>query len=510
MNLDVEKETVRAELLGSFLEFCKTFFPLVTSRKFIVSQPIGRESHHITIARALTKCFRLEIPNHRLLINIQPGAGKSVMLCMWVAWCYAHYPDCNFLYVSYSKSLAAKQTEFIKRIMMSRHYQYLFDVHLRSDSTAKDLFRTTANGTIAALGSGGSVTGLDSGVPNLDRFSGCMILDDVIKPDDAHSDVIRQSVIDNYSQTLQQRSRGVNVPFVFIGQRVHEDDLAAYLISGKDGYDWHKVILKSLDDAGNALYPEAFPLEMLHKRQETDIYTFASQYQQDPQPAGGALFKPEWFVELDEEPEMLATFITADTAETSKTHNDATAFGFFGVYEIETLGHKTGQLGLHWIDAVEMWVEPRELKDEFMSFYQSCIHHKTPPLLACIEKKSTGVTLVSVLQDIRGLQIRDIQRTMASGSKAQRFLEIQPYVASKLVSFTKGASHVEMCKEHMRKITANDTHRRDDLADTLADSIRLALIDKTIVNIDNEQESNDIAKQFIGSNIARRTRARSY
>ena len=35
----------------------------------------------------------------------------------------------------------------------------------------------------------------------------------------------------------------------------------------------------------------------------------------------------------------------------------------------------------------------------------------------------------------------------------------------------------------MKKITANDTHRHDDIADTLADAIRIALIDKTIHNV---------------------------
>ena len=33
----------------------------------------------------------------------------------------------------------------------------------------------------------------------------------------------------------------------------------------------------------------------------------------------------------------------------------------------------------------------------------------------------------------------------------------------------------------MSKITANETHRWDDVADTAADAIRMALIDKTIV-----------------------------
>jgi predicted phage terminase large subunit-like protein len=418
------------------------------------------------------------------------------------------YPDSNFLYISYSKSLAAKHTEFIKRIMMSRHYNWLFDVELRHDSTAKDLFRTTENGTVAAFGSGGAITGSDAGLPGVDRFSGAVIIDDPIKPDEALSDVVRQSVLDNYSHTIQQRARSQNVPFVFIGQRVHEADLGAHLIAGEDGYEWEQVILKSIDEAGNALYPEAFPLDMLEKRRDTDMYVFASQFQQNPQPAGGSLFKPEWFPRLPEEPEMIATFITADTAETSKSYNDATAFSFWGVYEIETLGHKTGQLGLHWIDAVEIRVEPRELKDAFLAFYMDTLNYKIPPLTAFIEKKSSGVTLISVLQEMRGLSVRDIQRTSQSGSKMQRFLEIQPFVSSRCVSFPEHGKHVTMCVEHMAKITANDSHRHDDLADTAADAVKIALIDKSIGQIHNVFDSNKVKMDALRKSTHKRIYSR--
>jgi predicted phage terminase large subunit-like protein len=492
--IDLEKEELAAVLKGSLLEFTKTFYPLLTGREFIISNPASREPHVITICRALTQCARLEIPAHRLIINVPPGHGKSTLLSMWVAWTLATYPDARFLYISYSKVLAAKHTETIKRIVSLAHYRYLFDIKIRHDSKAKDAWQTTAGGAVAAFGSQGAITGQDAGLPGLDRFSGALIIDDPHKPDEVHSDTMRQSVIDNYSETLLQRPRGINVPMIFIGQRLHEDDLAAHLIAGNDGNTWHPVILKSIDDAGNALYPEAFPLSMLKIRQERDIYVFASQHQQDPQPAGGALFKPDWFVMLDFEPKILQTFITADTAETDKNYNDATVFSFWGIYEIETMGRKTGEYGLHWIDCAEIRIEPKDLKDSFLDFWQDCMRHKMPPLLAAIEKKSTGVTLVSVLKELRGIQVRDIERTRASGSKTQRFLEIQAHVAARKISFTEGARHSQMCITHMSKITANNTHRHDDIADTCADAVKIALIDKLLQT--NQAQSLNISNKL--------------
>ena len=853
-NVWQDAEELKCQLWGSFLLFCRTFFPLVTGREFLISKPIGRESHFITIARELTKAARLQTTS--LLINVPPGSGKSSLLALWVAWTMSRYPDSQYLYIGYGHELAAKHTEFIRRIIQCSHYRTLFGVDIRNDMKAKDHFMTTAGGSVKAFGSSGPVTGVDGGLPNLDRFSGAIIClpydefvhtenglmkigylvenkistkvwsysfsskkyelkqisdwysnpgsdileitctngvvvkltpnhevwtdnrgwvqakdltiadqllspspycslrnsedfsripllylyifksfelalskffkfrfyysfrlffnsifdlrfsslsssnfsyvnmadvinnsyfscrkraknnifnilggklgsgmpishrkgsmfngifhvvglrtvakvfasivkpiavympgfnanrlrsdkcpsdksvdknlpcfmvsarkgnppvffgginslffnfcfrlirfaavrvktnarllsnlakvrnrvkplitrnvfplfirnvghtpntycinievnhnflagsgkglivsncDDLHKPDETHSTTIRERVIQNYRETILQRPRGPNVPIIYIGQRLHEDDLPAFLLSGKDERVWNAVVLKSIDGAGNALYPEVNPLEQLREKQDKNPYVFASQFQQDPIPAGGALFQAKNFPILNEEPQIFATFITADTAETSKSYNDATVFSFWGLYNITEMGIETGQVGLHWLDCVEIWAEPKDLKPEFLSFYGDCMLHKVKPLFAAIEKKSTGVTLISILEDMRGLQIREVKRTKASGSKTERFLEMQPIIAAKLVSFTEGARHKDMCVNHMMKITANDSHKRDDICDTSYDAIKLTLIDKdpSLINpklgVNEDRKVSALAQHF--------------
>lgn len=479
-------EALRNELLGSYLLFVRTFFPLMTGREFIMSEPVGRESHFLTVSRTLTSISRLELLD--TVINIPPGHAKSTMLSMWVAWNMARYPDANYLYISYSQTLAAKHTEFIKRIMTSVDYERLFGTHIRKDSRAKDFFQTEDGGAVAAFGAQGAITGRDAGLPGLNRHSGAVIIDDPHKPDEVHSDVLREKVIDNYKETIVQRKRGINVPIVVIAQRLHEADLCDYLLSEESEYKFNHVCIKALDEADNAIYPEINPKEMLIEKRNKSPYVFAGQFQQNPVPAGGALFKEKDFILLDEEPEVLVTFITADTAETAKTHNDASAFAFWGVYKIKQGEFDTGLLGLHCLDAQEVWVEPKHLKDTFLDFYTECMRHHVKPTLAAIEKKSTGVTLLSVLEDVRGLQVRDIQRTKASGSKADRYLEMQPVIASKRVTFTQGARHAKMYIEHMTKITANDTHRRDDLADCMYDGCKIALLDELLYREETKRE----------------------
>lgn len=506
---EIERETTAAELKGSLLGFIQYFFKHITGRDFIISCPIGRESHHITLCRALTEVQRLQIPYHRLNINVPPGYGKSTILSMWIAWCLAENPNSNFLYISYSFDLAVKHTTFIKTIVESRQYKYLFDVHLKKESRAKDSFETMAGGKIKAFGSGGAIVGQDAGLPGLPYFSGAAIIDDGHKIDEAHSDTQRQKVIDNYVETIRQRVRGINVPIINIGQRVHEADLSDFFMSGEDITPWTSVVLQALDQAGNALYPEVDPVEKLLALQEKSPYVFAGQYQQNPSPAGGGLFAPEWFLEFEEEPKILMTFITADTAETIKTYNDPTALSFFGIYEIELFGKKTGEYALHWLDCIEDWVEPHELEEFVLNFWTECSRHPVAPLMAAIEKKSTGVTLVSCLNNVQGIQIKEVQRTVASGSKTARYIEMQPIVASKRITFTKGARHVEKCKTHMSKITANNAHRHDDICDTLYDGVKIALIDKSLLmnKIKKNSAGNDVLTA-IGQQLRRQQQAK--
>jgi len=479
----MEIQDARIACLSSFMVFLTTFFELKTGRPFTIVAPIGRKSHYLVIAEELELVFDLK--TNRLIINVPPGHAKSTMVCYFIAWAMAKYPDCNFLYISYGYDLAEKHTHNIKQIMSMPTYEKMFGVYIDKRSAARGNFRTTSGGSVVAFGSSGSITGQDAGLPYLNRFSGMVVIDDAHKPGEVFSDTVRGTVIDNYNQTIKPRPRSDNVPIVFIGQRLHEDDLPAFMAAGKDGFIWKKVILKAIDEAGNALCPAIKSLKQLRIEEEFNPYVFSSQYQQDPLPAGGGLFKPEWFVILEETPIIIETFITIDTAETDKSYNDATVFSFWGTYKILLNGVDTGLYGLHWLDCSELRIEPKDLQDEFFDFYAACMRFSVKPKFVAIEKKSTGVTLSSVLKSMQGLRIIDIERTKASGNKTTRFVEMQPFASSRRISFTRYAKHVEICLEHMRKITANDSHRHDDIADTLYDAVKIALIDNTLLPKDN-------------------------
>jgi len=484
--------SMKADLLSSLLFFTQTFYFERTGREFIVDFPAGRKSHIVIITDFLEEVLFLK--HKRSIVNVEPGSGKSEILRHFVAWAFAHYPDCQFIYNSYSKDLAMNSTTIIKDIMQLPTYQKIFRISLRHDSSAKAHFKTNEGGAVYAAGGAGTITGFDAGLPVLDRFSGALIMDDMHKPSEVHSDVMREEVKSQFTNTLVHRARSAKVPFIFIGQRTHEDDLPGALMNGLDGHDWHKIIIKSIDDDGNVLNPRVHDKDFLEKLEALQPYEFYSQYQQEPQPAGGTVFKPEWFTLLDEEPEILSTFITGDTAETNKTYNDPSVFSFWGLYKIKIKEIETDIYGLHWIDCVQDWVEPKDLEQMFFNFYASCMRYPVKPTMIAIEKKSTGVTLSSVLQGVRGLNIKEIERTAASGSKTVRFLEMQPFIAQKCISLPANGHHTKMCIDHMSKITLNDTHRHDDIADTAYDGIKLGLIDKIIPSMIGVKTANSQKK----------------
>jgi predicted phage terminase large subunit-like protein len=382
--------------------------------------------------------------------------------------------------------------------MQLPEYRKLFDVHIDSNFCAGDDFRTTAGGRVVAGGSDGTITGRGGGLAGVNRFGGCLLLDDMHKANSVSSDVQRNNVIDTYYSTIQSRgNQGWDTPQVMIGQRVHEADICDVFLTDPT---WDRVIIRAIDDAGNALDPAKHTVDQLKDMEVKRPYEYYSQYQQNPQPSGGGIFKPEWFPILEHEPDIISTFITADTAETANTARDATVFSFWGLYKIIQSYSELNIYALHWLDCTEFWCEPKDLQSEFLAFYASCMRHRVKPQFAAIEKKSTGTTLVSTLNEIQGMRIIPVEHNSNSGSKITRFLNVQPFVASKLVSLPFGARHTKMCLDHVSKITAEDSARRDDITDTLQIAIQIALIDKTIINLSgvcNQKEQNNTAKMLM-------------
>ncbi|VCZ55792.1 hypothetical protein BANRA_02034 [Acinetobacter baumannii] len=216
--------------------------------------------HHLEICEALMKVYRGEIK--RLIINVPPRYSKTeIAVINFMAWCFGKNPDCEFIHISYSAMLAANNAFQIRTLVQEEAYRKVFpELTLRDDSKAKDFWRTSQGGVCYATGTGGTITGFGAGKLRK-GFGGCIIIDDPHKAHEASSKTIREGVIDWFQNTLESRTNSPDTPIIVIMQRLHEDDLAGWLlgdrkdgvpVAGGNGEVWEHLCLSAIQEDGSA------------------------------------------------------------------------------------------------------------------------------------------------------------------------------------------------------------------------------------------------------------------
>ncbi len=246
----------------------------------------------------------------------------------FVAWAMGQVPDAEFIHASYSGTLAVENSASVRTVMQHEAYREVFPAaQLASD--AKGHWKTTAGGVMYAAGAGGTITGFGAG-KHRDGFAGAIIIDDPHKPDEARSDVVRKGVIDWFQNTLESRKNSPSTPIILIMQRLHEKDLAGWLLGGGNGEQWEHVCLPALREDGTALWPEKHDVEALERMRRAAPYTFAGQYQQSPAPPEGNIFRPDAIEVVDAIPAG-TRFVRGWDLAASHEDGDWTAGGKLGV-----------------------------------------------------------------------------------------------------------------------------------------------------------------------------------
>lgn len=239
----------------------------------------------------------------RLLVSLPPRNGKSKAISIaWVAWMLGQNPKLNFVCVSYSNELSAKLARDCLAIMQSPWYRELFPRTIISAkrSAAYDFETMVGGGRLAT-----SVTGTITG-----RGGDIIILDDVIKPDEADSDTVREAVNEWYKRTLASRlDDKASGAIICVMQRLHQYDLAGTMLETGKFRQLSLPAIAQTDEliqltrgrshlrrVGDVLHPQRESLEVLEEiRAEMGSRAFAAQYQQDPVPALGNILKAAWF-----------------------------------------------------------------------------------------------------------------------------------------------------------------------------------------------------------------------
>jgi len=284
----------KERLQKDFLYFTRYFFKQNYNRKFVVSP------HHQKIADKLQEV--IDGKCKRLIINIAPRYGKTELAVKaFIAYGFALNPRSKFLHVSYSQELAVANSEEVRdSFILSPEYDRFFNVGLKPSSTAKKKWETKDGGVLYATATGGQVTGFGAGdvdseddffndYQQTSKFSGAIVIDDPIKPEDADHPLIRNKVNQRFESTLKNRVNSVNTPIIIIMQRLHEDDLCGHLIN-EYGNEWDVLKLPCIDDEGKPLWEFKHDLEWLQKEQSKNPINFSRQYMQNPKSREGLLY----------------------------------------------------------------------------------------------------------------------------------------------------------------------------------------------------------------------------
>jgi hypothetical protein len=270
----------------------------------------------------------------RLIINMPPRSLKSIAASVaFPALVLGHEPSRRLLCASYSGDLAKKHSNDFRALLESSWYQSLFPgtrIGLYKNSETE--IETTRRGFRLATSVGGTLTG---------RGGDLIIIDDPLKPDDALSDVKRSGANQWFTNTLLSRQDDKRTAaIVVVMQRLHIDDLSGFLLDHSD--EWEVLNFPAIAHCdeiiptwggrtyhrrmGEVLSQEREPLHILDAlKLHLGSYAFSAQYQQQPEPPGGAMVKRNWikrYTELPPTSEQLFILQSWDTASKGGPEND--------------------------------------------------------------------------------------------------------------------------------------------------------------------------------------------
>jgi len=277
----------------------------------------------------------------RLVITVPPRHLKSVTASVaFVAFILGHDPKAKIMVASYSQDLARYHSNQTRIIMESDWYKRVFPRARISDRGNRALeLETTAGGVRKAVSVGGSITGFGADI---------IIVDDCMKADEAKSPVERQRVRDWFDNTLLSRLNDKSSGrIISIQQRLHEDDLPAYML--EKGYRHLNLPAIAEQDetvaigagqthhrrVGDALNPSREDRATLDQlRRDLGPVVFSAQYQQEPVTSEGNMIRMEWFGTYEEAPprhrfiKVIQSWDTGMTAAPTSDWSVCTTWGF--------------------------------------------------------------------------------------------------------------------------------------------------------------------------------------
>ena len=417
-----EQKVIKSLCENDLLFFTRYIYKENHRRNFIVAP------HFVLIANKLMDVFNGK--SKRLVINIPPRYGKTELAVKcFISWCLAKNEQAKFIHLSYSDDLALDNSSQTKEYVESDCFQSLWPMKLKKDAQGKKKWFNENGGGVYATASGGAITGFGAGETNAKEFSGAIIIDDPLKPDDANSDVKRNAVNERYNSTIRSRVNDRETPIIVIMQRLHEEDLSGFLLNGGSGEVWDHLCLPALDEENNPLWKEKHDFEELEQIRQANRYNFAGQYMQIPSPAEGGEWRKDWFIIKDKSEVPLQSLrweLIIDGAYTKDTKNDPSGF----------------QIGAKWgnnyviLSSIDKYMEMPEL----LKFIPSHIEASGVNIfMTLVEPKASGKSIKQMISDETRLNISEIKTDFVNSSKIENARACSHFIEGGRVILIEGS-----------------------------------------------------------------------
>lgn len=410
------------------------------------------------------------IASNRLLINVPPGASKSTVVgVMYPAWLWGPggQPGHKYIGAAHEQGLAVRDSRMTRELVRSAWYQRLWPIAFKSDQNEKLYFENAQFGFRQACAIAG-FTG---------RRGHTVGIDDPLSVEKAHSETDRATALRVLSETIPTRLVDpATSAIVIVMQRLHEMDPSGYVLSQDLGYD-HLCIPMEFDASrrkttsigwtdprkadGELMFPDRFPREVVDKyKVALGEYGYAGQMQQRPSPAGGGIFKDEWWQYYTIAPPLEYRAVYADTAQKTGQDNDYSVFQCWG-------RSRAGQAYL--LDQVRGKWEAPELLVQARAFWAKHKAGAAPLRAMKVEDKVSGTGLIQTLKR-EGIPVIAIQRDR---DKITRAHDAAPLVQSGNVFLPQFAPWLsELLGEASGFPNAAHDDQLDPLMDALADMLQ--------------------------------------
>lgn len=452
-----EQKVLKIWCESHLLNFTRYIYKENHRRNFTVSP------NFVLMANALMKVIIGE--TKRLIINIPPRYGKTELAVKnFIAYGLALNPQSKFIHLSYSDDLALDNSSQTKEYIESESFQSIWPMNLKKDAQGKKKWFNEFGGGCYATASGGAITGFGAGVTDSEKFSGAIIIDDPLKPDDAHSEVKRKSVNERYNGTIRSRVNDRNTPIIVIMQRLHEDDMSGFLLNGGSGEDWEHLCLPALDENNNPLWEQKHTFEELEQIRQSSRYNFSGQYMQKPSPEEGGEWRKEWFEIVDKSflPLGLKYELIIDGAYTKETKNDPTGLQVGVKYNND----------YYILSSIDKYLEMPELI-KFIPEYINSLGVDVKMIL--VEPKASGKSIKQLIQSQTFYNITEINTKFVKVSKIERARTSSPYCEGGRIKLIKGGWN----DHFLEQIAIFPNGKHDEHIDLTAYGIERNLMKKT-------------------------------